>query len=235
MTVAADAADAYLQIRGSRRGSPSRRIRSTPTRVCWNSCRCGVARARSDESEVAQAEALLRQASATVPSLRIALEAQLNRLDVLMGAQPGTYARGTVAMPRRHPRHPDDRRRDQPLDVLRRRPDIIAAERHLAASNERIGVALVGLLPEDFALRRAGIRQHQPSHLFTRKAFQPRHGRAALAPVRLRQGRRRGEEARGANAEALAQYRQAVLKAAEDVEDAFMTLSQTERAAGVAG
>jgi hypothetical protein len=28
----------------------------------------------------------------TVPSLRVALEAQLNRLDVLMGAQPGTYA-----------------------------------------------------------------------------------------------------------------------------------------------
>src|ERR1700688_1414160 len=28
----------------------------------------------------------------TVPSLHVALEAQLNRLDVLMGAQAGTYA-----------------------------------------------------------------------------------------------------------------------------------------------
>ena len=42
--------------------------------------------------EVAQAEALLKQAKASVPPLAIGLEQQLNRLDVLMGAQPGTYA-----------------------------------------------------------------------------------------------------------------------------------------------
>ena len=41
---------------------------------------------------VAQAEALLAQARATVPPLQLALEAQLNRLDVLLGVQPGTYA-----------------------------------------------------------------------------------------------------------------------------------------------
>ncbi len=35
-------------------------------------------------------------------------------------------------------------------------------------------------------------------------------------------------QARGGNAEALATYRQAVLKAAEDVENAFMALTQTE-------
>jgi len=50
--------------------------------------RVGVA----DDREVAQAEALLKQAKSTVPSLRVALEAQLNRLDILMCAQPGTYA-----------------------------------------------------------------------------------------------------------------------------------------------
>jgi outer membrane protein TolC len=36
------------------------------------------------------------------------------------------------------------------------------------------------------------------------------------------------DQARGANAEALAHYRQAVLRAAQDVENALMTLSQTE-------
>jgi outer membrane protein TolC len=41
--------------------------------------------------EVAQAEAFLSQARAAVPPIRMALEAQLNRLDVLLGAQPGPY------------------------------------------------------------------------------------------------------------------------------------------------
>ncbi len=39
---------------------------------------------------------------------------------------------------------------------------------------------------------------------------------------------RRWPQARGAQAEALAQYRQAALKAAEDVENALISLSQTE-------
>src|SRR5258708_14131245 len=46
----------------------------------------------ASDREQAQAEAVLAQARATVPQLAIILEAQLNRLDVLMGAQPGTYA-----------------------------------------------------------------------------------------------------------------------------------------------
>lgn len=47
----------------------------------------------ADGREVAQAEALLKDAKTTVPPLRVQLEAQLNRLDVLMRAQPGTYAK----------------------------------------------------------------------------------------------------------------------------------------------
>jgi outer membrane protein TolC len=39
----------------------------------------------ADGREVAQAEALLKQAKTTVPPLRVGLEAQSNRLDVLMG------------------------------------------------------------------------------------------------------------------------------------------------------
>ena len=46
----------------------------------------------ASDRELAQAEALLSQAKATVPLLAIILEAQLNRLDVLMGTQAGTYA-----------------------------------------------------------------------------------------------------------------------------------------------
>ena len=67
------------------------------------------------------------------------------------------------------------------------------------------------------------------SQLFTAKAFQP-IGTGALRWRLFDFGKVDAEvaQARGANAEALSRYRQAVLKVAEDIEDALMTLSQTE-------
>src|SRR6266403_354418 len=141
ITVAAEAADAYLQVREFQaRLAVAQQLIDTDTHLLELvevRRRVGVA----DDREVAQAEALLKQARSTVPSLRVALEAQLNRLDVLMGAQPGTYAE-ELSKPGAIPGIPAIGGADQPLDVLRRRPDIIAAERRLAASNERIGVAI---------------------------------------------------------------------------------------------
>jgi outer membrane protein TolC len=67
------------------------------------------------------------------------------------------------------------------------------------------------------------------NHLFSNKAFQP-IGTGALSWRLFDFGKVDAEvtRTRGANAEALAQYRQAVLKTAEDVEDALISLSQTE-------
>ena len=76
-----------------------------------------------------------------MPQLAIILEAQLNRLDVLMGVQPGTYA-SELRIPADIPIIPSITSLSDPSELLRRRPDIIAAERRIAASNERIGQAL---------------------------------------------------------------------------------------------
>ena len=177
--------------------------------------------------EIAQAEALLQQARATLPPLRLAVERQLNRLDVLMGAQPGTYAHelGTVTPVPSIPRIASQ----QPVDVLRRRPDIIAAERKLAASNERIGVAVAEYYPKISLAGVLGVDSLNSGSLFTADSFQP----AAVAGLRWRLfdfGRVSAEvkQARGANAEALLIYRQTVLKAAEDVENAIAGLAETE-------
>src|SRR6202046_3820175 len=147
ITVAAEASDAYLQVREYQaRLAVAQQLIDTDSRLLELvevRRRVGVA----DDREVAQAEALLKQAKSTVPSRRVALEAQLNRLDVLMGAQPGTYAE-ELSKPGTIPGIPAIGGADQPLDVLRRRPDIIAAERRLAASNERIGVAISDYHPK---------------------------------------------------------------------------------------
>jgi NodT family efflux transporter outer membrane factor (OMF) lipoprotein len=186
--------------------------------------RVGVA----DDRETAQAEALLKQAKSTVPSLRVALEAQLNRLDVLMGAQPGTYAEG-LSKPGTIPGIPAIGGADQPLDVLRRRPDIIAAERRLAASNERIGAAIADYYPKISLSGALGFDSINGGTLFNGKAFQA-IGAGALRWRLFDFGKVAAEvaQSRGAYAEALAEYRQAALRATEDIENALMELAQTQ-------
>jgi outer membrane protein TolC len=115
------------------------------------------------------------------------------------------------------------------MDVLRRRPDIIAAERRLAASNERIGAAISDYYPKISLSGALGVDSLNSGHLFSSSAFQA-VGVGALRWRLLDFGKIDAEvaQARGANAEALAVYRQAVLRAAEDVENSFSLLSQTE-------
>jgi NodT family efflux transporter outer membrane factor (OMF) lipoprotein len=228
VTVAAETADAYFQIRGYQA-----RIVVAESQISTDEHLVQLVRDRyqagaATEREIAQAEALLEQARASVPPLRLALEQQLNRLDVLMGVQPGTYAHelATARDVPSIPAIPDDQ---QPTDVLRRRPDIIAAERRLAASNERIGAAISDYYPKISLSGALGFDSLSAGHLFTSAAFEPVGG-GALRWRLFDFGKVAAEvaQARGANAEALAVYRQAVLRAAEDVENALSGLAQTE-------
>ena len=229
ITVAADAADAYLQIRGLQM-----RLAVAQNQIDTDAHLLELVQARVQAGaatlrEVAQAEALLRQARASIPVLRIGLEAQLNRLDVLMGAQPGAYATELSTNAGAIPDIPAIGANDQPIDVLRRRPDIIAAERHLAATSEEIGVAISDYYPKISLSGALGFDSITSSDFLSAKSFQP-VGTGALQWRLFDFGKVDAEvkQARGANAEALAQFRQAALKATEDVEDAFITLSQTE-------
>jgi NodT family efflux transporter outer membrane factor (OMF) lipoprotein len=228
ITVAAEAADAYLQVREFQaRLAVVQQLIDTDAHLLELvevRRRVGVA----DDREVAQAESLLKQAKSTVPSLRVALEAQLNRLDVLMGAQPGTYAE-ELSKPGTIPGIPAIGGADQPLDVLRRRPDIIAAERRLAASNERIGVAISDYYPKISLSGALGFDSINGGTLFNGKAFQP-IGTGALRWRLFDFGKIEAEvaQSRGAYAEALAEYRQAALRATEDIENALMELAQTQ-------
>ena len=226
VSVAADAADAYFQARSSQA-----RLEITAQQIATCSrmldlTRMQKANGMATESDVAKSEALLAQTQSAVPPLRIALEAQLNRLDVLMGAQPGTYA-AELAAPAAIPDIPG-----MPVenaDLLRRRPDVIAAERKLAAANARIGAAVSGYYPELSLSGLLGYESQGPSRLFMATTFQPE----AVAGLRWRIfdfGKVDAEVAAAdaATREALADYRQTLLHAAEDVENSCMSLVQSE-------
>lgn len=237
VSVAAEAADAYFRVRGAQR-----RIALAQQQVANNARLLELVRLRLADGlaasrEAAQAEALVAQARATIPPLRIELEMQLNRLDVLMGAAPGTYA-AELAPPAAgsassaavdHTRVPAIELSQGPADLLRRRPDVIAAERRLAASNAQIGAAMAEYYPKVTLSALLGVSSLGSGGLLSAAALQPQVG-AGLRWRLFDFGRVDAEVARakGANAEALAAWRKAVLHAAEDVENAVVSLTQLE-------
>jgi NodT family efflux transporter outer membrane factor (OMF) lipoprotein len=230
VSVTAEAADAYFRVRGAQR-----RIALAQEQIATNArllelVRLRVADGLASSREAAQAEALVSQARATVPPLRIELEVQLNRLDVLMGAAPGTYA-AELAPPAQGAETgvPAIELAQGPADLLRRRPDVIAAERRLAGSNAQIGAAMAEYYPKLSLSALLGVTSLGSSGLLSAASLQPQ----VAAGLRWRLfdfGRIDADVARakGANAEALAAYRKAVLRAAEDVENAVVTLTQLE-------
>lgn len=229
ISVAAEAADAYFRIRGAQQRLAVAQDQINTQDNLLNLINDRMGSGLATHREQAQAQALVSQARATLPPLRTELATQLNRLDVLMGAQPGTWSRtlSNSAQPYSVPTIIDSQ---GPAELLRRRPDVIAAERRLAASNARIGAAMSEYYPKVSLSGLLGFDTVHSGELFTSSAFQPQ----AILGLHWRLfdfGRVDAQvaQAKGANAQALAEYRQAMLKATEDVENAIVTLVELER------
>ena len=94
--------------------------------------------------DTSSAEVSLASASAAVPDLERQIEAQENRLCLLLGRSPGPIARGAAlgeqALPPAVPA-------GLPADLLRRRPDLRQAEQQLVAANANVGVAVADFYP----------------------------------------------------------------------------------------
>jgi NodT family efflux transporter outer membrane factor (OMF) lipoprotein len=220
ISVSADAADAYLQVRAYQaRIAVARRqeaIEQDLVDLLTRRSNQGVAADR----ELRLTKAELEGVRASIPPLQFGLEAQLNRLDVLMGAAPGTY-RSELSVEGPIPAPPTIAT-GAPVELLRRRPDVIAAEQRLMASNARIGAAISDYYPKLSIIGLLGVESVDASRLFVGNAVQ--HQVAAGLRWRLFDfGRVDAEvaQAKGAQAEALAAYRSSILHASEDVENAL--------------
>ncbi len=94
------------------------------------------------ELDVAEASTILGDTRATIPVLGAELRKALNALAVLLGETPGAVD-ALVSQPTGIPVAPDTVTVGIPAELLRRRPDVISAERQLAAQSAQIGVVYV--------------------------------------------------------------------------------------------
>ncbi len=236
LAVAAQTADIYISIRGlqTRLEVARNQVRTQQELLATINLLYG--KGLVAELQVRQVEGALAQVRAAVPVLEAGLETAMNSLDVMLGTSPGTY-REELAMARAIPAAPRIAATGTPGDLLRRRPDLIAAERRLAASNARIGMAVAEFYPKlSFSGMIGSATSVSGGNLFTGGASQ---GSGVLG-LRWRLfdfGRINAQidQAKGQEAEALSAYRLAVLRATADVENALSDLLKREGQAAILG
>lgn len=233
LAVAAQTADTYIAIRGlqARLGvaRDQEKVQQQLVDLIALQYRKGVAA----ELQLRQAQGALAQVKAAIPELEQNLDTAMNALDVLLGLQPGT-TRPELATVAPIPVVPAVSSAGGPAALLRRRPDIIAAERTLAASNARIGVAISEYYPKFSLSGLLGTATMGVGGLFGGGSTQA----SGVLGLRWRLfdfGRIDAEiaAARGRNGEALAAYRLVVLRASEDVENAFSSLVKQQARAQI--
>jgi multidrug efflux system outer membrane protein len=180
-----------------------------------------------EEQDVASASARVSAIEAGVPPLRAALAAREHRLAVLTGRVPGQLAIDLA--PRPYPILAKTIALGAPEELLKRRPDVRAAERRLAAAAARQGVATAELYPRITITGMLGLLAGRGN------MFVSTDSRAwAVTPALqwsafdLGSARARLRGAEASTREALAEYEKAMLLALEETETALVTYRQRQ-------
>ena len=179
--------------------------------------------------DLVRAQAAVSTLEAQLPPIEADIEDARNALAVLVGVPPGSLPveikfTGIIPMMEDAPAV------GLPADLLRRRPDLRAAERNLAAATARIGVAEAAIYP---SFRIPGSLGYAVSGLFTDeivRTLTASIGAAISAP--LYDGGLRTAEIDAAKAratQALASYRSALLDALQEVEAALTRYQSAQR------
>jgi len=228
VSLIADTAAAYVQVR-----EYQERVRLAKQNVVLQEESYGIAKARYDqgavtELDVDQAIATLAKTKALVPSMKIQQRVSNNRLCVLMGVPPEDLAK--ILDPAPIPSAPKEAVVGIPAQLIRRRPDVRAAERRVAAQSALIGVATAELYPAFNIMGTFGWHASDFSKMFSSDANHGTVGPSFNWGI-LNYGRV-ANNVRLQNArfcELVALYKQSVLRANQEAEDAIVAFLQSQQ------
>ncbi|MDO7841201.1 efflux transporter outer membrane subunit [Sphingomonas immobilis] len=183
----------------------------------------------SPQIDVTRQRGTLTSLEARLEPLRADVRVRVHALGVLVGDTPEALDEElakSAAVPLGLPDVPAG----LPSDLLRRRPDIRAAERQLAAATADIGVAVSDLYPKFKLTGAASLLSTSLSNLFSRDSVQGNVSGGATFPI-LDWGRRKATVGlrKEDREQAYAQYRATVLGALRDVEDPLARLDAERR------
>lgn len=233
VTLTAEVARIYIEIR-----TLEERIQLTQENVSIQNQGVELALARFEggvatELDVQQAETILWTTMALIPKLQISLRQAQNSLSILLGIPPedlGNYLSGYGPIPRA----PDEVAVGIPADLLRRRPDIKQAEFEAAAQCYRVGIAKSELYPSFFIAGSIGWDGTDSGGSELKDTFDSNNLGYTIGPLvkwkflnygRL-ENRVRVQDA--IFEQYLTNYRNIVLNAAREVEDAITGFQRSE-------
>lgn len=228
VSVLAEVARNYVDVRGfqqrvaiNRRniGAQQQSVELTRTRF-----KAGL----TGELDVKQAEVLLATTRAQLPTLETSLRQTEHQLSVLIGREPGALLdelAATAPIPAPPPEVPVG----LPSELFRRRPDVRAAERNLAAATANIGVQTAELFPKFYLLGLGGLQSISASSWISPGSQYWSAGPTLTWRV-LDFGRIRAQikAADAQTKQALAGYEKTVITAFQDVEDALVAYNNEQ-------
>ncbi|ONZ10593.1 RND transporter [Burkholderia cenocepacia] len=233
LSLEAEVAQTYLQLRGAQAQRALADDLQRAQRELLDLTREQAAHGLASDLDVRSADARLAQIRAQLPQFDQQIVLLRNGLAYLVGGAPGALD-DWLAAPRALPDVPPAVPVGLPSTLARRRPDIRRAEAELHAATADVGVAVAQFYPDISLTGQVGLRASHVrelahwSHLFY--SFGPAislpifSGGQLVSNLRLSQARQ---------AEAALAYRQAVLVALRDVDNA-LAVYRTDQARAAA-
>src|SRR5580698_4766894 len=228
VTVAAEVARNYFELRGAQKRLEVARQNLESEHQTLELTQLLDQAGRGSELDVQRSQARLKAIEATIPPLEAAGKQAEYRLAVLLGERPGaldqelgpapvaTYAK---ALPI-----------GDPAELLRRRPDVRAAERELAAATARVGVATADLFPRVNVTGFVGFLSGDVGRLFNTTPSADARAwsitpSVSWAAFDLGSVRARLRASQAQSDAAAANYEKVVLTALEDTENSLVAYS----------
>ncbi|WP_419827057.1 efflux transporter outer membrane subunit [Sphingomonas sp.] len=237
--LAAEIASDYLQLRGYQRQAAIARAEAErqdrSLQLIAHTAQAGL----TPDQDTIRQRTQLATSRARVAPLEAQALAQIDAVAVLLGMAPEELI-VELKVERPLPPVPPLVPPGLPADLVRRRPDVRAAERRLAAQTAAIGVAVADLYPRLTLTGMASLVSTALGNLFQGDSLMLTAAGQATFPI-LDFGTRRAQVdiAREQREQAYIQWRQTVLGALRDVEDALVRFegerrSNVELSSGVA-
>lgn len=175
----------------------------------------------ASQVDVAQAQTQLETTRAQAIDLTSQRAAYEHAMAVLIGEPPANYALPTTPLNTVPPAIPPG----LPSDLLERRPDIAAAERRMVAANAQIGLARAAYFPTISLSASGGFEGSSITNWLSGPSGFAAAGVSALETI-FDAGQRHAisQQAQSAYDQSVANYRQDVLTAFQEVEDSLAAL-----------